>query len=94
MKTLLADRGARCLWAAANGADRLEVSVSFDERRGYVATALELRSSVVALSLGGLRRRIEIVLLPDGVDVRLVLDRAARRVRDRRRAAPPLTRVR
>jgi hypothetical protein len=45
MKTLLADRGARCLWAAANGADRLEVSVSFDEQRGYVGTAPELSSS-------------------------------------------------
>jgi hypothetical protein len=39
--------------------ERLEVSVTFDERRGYVATAPELRAPVVALSLGGLRRRIE-----------------------------------
>jgi hypothetical protein len=66
--------------------ERLEVSVSFDERRGYIGSAPELRSPVVvALSLGGLRRKIEIAMLPDDVDVRLVLDRAARQERDRRR---------
>jgi hypothetical protein len=32
--------------------ERLEVSVTFD---GYVASAPELRTAVVALSLGGLR---------------------------------------
>jgi alpha/beta hydrolase fold len=37
-------------------------AVSFDERRGYVGTHPELRSPVTALSLGGLRRRIEIAL--------------------------------
>jgi hypothetical protein len=40
--------------------DRFEVSVTYDARHGYIATALELRQPVVALSLGGLRRRIEI----------------------------------
>jgi hypothetical protein len=40
---------------------------------------------VVALSLGGLRRKIEIAMLPDDLDVRLVLDGAARQERDRRR---------
>jgi len=35
--------------------DRLEVNVTFDER-GYIGSAPELRSSVMALSLGGLRR--------------------------------------
>ena len=45
--------------------ERLEVSVTFDERRGYVASAPELRSPVTALSLGGLRRRIEVLLLPE-----------------------------
>ena len=54
----------------------LEVNVTFDER-GYIGSAPELRSSVVALSLGGLRRKVEIAMLPDDVDVRLVLDRAA-----------------
>jgi hypothetical protein len=38
--------------------DRFEVSVTFDERRGYVATAPEVRQPVTALSLGGLRRRL------------------------------------
>jgi hypothetical protein len=65
---------------------RLEVSVTFDERRGYVGTAPELRAPVVAVSLGGLRRRVEAALLPDAVDVRLVLDRAARVERDQRRS--------
>jgi hypothetical protein len=40
---------------------------------------------VVAVSLGGLRRRIEERLLPDSVEVRLMLDRRARFERDRRR---------
>jgi hypothetical protein len=70
--------------------DRLEVSVSFDEQRGYVGTAPELRAAVVALSLGGLRRRIDALMVPDAVDVRLILDRSVRRERDRRRS-PCLT---
>ena len=43
--------------------ERLEVSVTFDARHGYVASAPELRWPVVALSLGGLRRKIEIAML-------------------------------
>jgi hypothetical protein len=65
--------------------ERLEVSVTFDERRGYVATAPELRVPVTALSLGGIRRRVEIALLPDDLHVVLQLDVRARRERDRRR---------
>src|SRR5215467_16333340 len=42
------------------GNGRFNVAVSFDERRGYVGTHPELRSPVTALSLSGLRRRIEI----------------------------------
>jgi hypothetical protein len=88
-----AGRSARRLQAAAMSNDRLEVSVTFDERRGgYIASAPELRSPVMALSLGGLRRRIEIALLPDSVDVRLMLDRAARQERDQRRQQAQLTR--
>ena len=52
--------------------DRLEVSVTFDER-GYIGSAPELRQAVVALSLG-LRRKIEIAMLPDDVRVVLQLD--------------------
>jgi hypothetical protein len=63
----------------------LEVSVSFDERRGYVGTAPELKVPVVALSLSGLRRRVEVAMLPDDVDVRLNLDRTARLERDQGR---------
>ncbi len=61
--------------------ERLEVSVTFDERQGYVASAPELRWPVVALSLGGLRRKIEIAML-------LMTFAAARRP-CRARAPPP-----
>ncbi len=75
--------------------DRLEVSVSFDERCGYFGSHPELRSPVVALSLGGLRRKIEIAMLPDDVEVRLMLDGLAERERTAaaplRAAARPLT---
>ena len=40
--------------------ERLEVSVTFDERHGYIGSAPELRQPMVALPLGGLRRRIEV----------------------------------
>jgi hypothetical protein len=59
--------------------ERLEVSVTFDERHGYVASAPELRTAVVALSLGGLRRKIEIAMLPDDIRVVLQLDGLAER---------------
>ena len=65
--------------------DRLEVNVTFDER-GYIGSAPELRSSAMALSLGGLRRKIEIAMLPDDVRVVLQLDDLAERERHRRRA--------
>ena len=66
--------------------ERLEVSVTFDERHGYVGNATELRSPVVALSLGGLRRRLEILMLPDNVRVVLQLDGLAERERHRRQS--------
>ena len=65
--------------------ERLEVSVTFDER-GYIGSAPELRWPVVALSLGGLRRKVEIVMLPDDVRVVLQLDGRAERERHRRQA--------
>jgi hypothetical protein len=75
------------------GADRLDVSVTFDERRGgYIGSAPELKAPVVALSLGGLRRRVEALMLPDDVIITLNLDRTARRERDRRRAQAQLAR--
>ena len=66
--------------------ERLEVSVTFDERHGYVGSAPELRHPIVALSLSSLRKRIEIALLPDDVRVVLHLDGLAERERHRRRA--------
>ncbi len=71
--------------------ERLEVSVTFDER-GYIGSARELRSPVVALSLGGLRKRIETLLLPDEPLVVLQLDGLAERERHRRRALAQLAR--
>jgi hypothetical protein len=68
-------------------AERLEVSVTFDERRGYVATVPDLAEPITALSLAVLRRRIEERLLPDDLHVVLQLDVRARRERERRRAA-------
>ena len=72
--------------------ERLEVSVTFDER-GYIGSAPELRQAVVALSLGGLRRKIEIAMLPDDVRVVLQLDGLAERERHRRRAQAQLSRI-
>jgi hypothetical protein len=42
--------------------ERLEVSVTFVPAKGYVASAPELRQPVVAVGLGGLRRRIEALM--------------------------------
>ena len=64
---------------------RFDVAVTFDERRGYVGTHPELRAPVTALSLGGLRRKVEAAMLPEEVIVMLNLDKAARLERDRRR---------
>jgi hypothetical protein len=60
----------------------------YDARHGYIASAPELRQPIVALSLGGLRRRVEALLLPD--DVVLQLDGLAERERHRRRAQAQL----
>ena len=59
--------------------------MTFDPERGYVGTSPELRAPVVALSLGGMRAKIEALMSPDEVIVVLNLDRAARLERDRRR---------
>jgi hypothetical protein len=65
--------------------EQIEVSVSFDPGRGYFSVGSELSQSVTALSLNGLRRRIEATLLPNEPVIQLRLDRAARLERDRRR---------
>ena len=66
--------------------ERVEISVSYDARRGYIASAPELRQPIVALSLSSLRRRIATALLPDQPTVVLQLDGLAERERHRRRA--------
>jgi hypothetical protein len=64
---------------------RISIGVTFDPGRGYVGSGPELRVPVTALSLGGLRRKVEALMVPDSVEVKLVLDRAARLERDQRR---------
>jgi hypothetical protein len=71
--------------------ERLQIAVTYDAVRGYVATVPGL-PPVTALSLGGLRRRIEVALLPEEVIVVLNLDRVARQERDRRRRGPGFAR--
>ncbi len=73
--------------------ERLEVCMTFDSAKGYVAMVPDLAESLTALSLDGLRRRIGAALLSDIVDVRLVLDRAARGDRDRRGRDRPVRRI-
>ena len=53
-------------------------------RRGFIGSAPELREPVVALSLGGLRRKIESLMVPDSVELRFHLDHQATRERDAR----------
>jgi hypothetical protein len=65
--------------------DKIAIAVTFDPERGYVGTAPDLRQPVIALSLGGLRRKVEAAMLPEEVIVMLSLDKAARLERDRRR---------
>jgi hypothetical protein len=68
--------------------DKLEVHVTYDANRGgYIGTVPGLSAPVVALSLGGLRKRIEAALAPDEPIVMLNLDRSARIERDQRRRA-------
>jgi hypothetical protein len=63
--------------------DRLAANVTFDPAKGYVTSAPELRQPVTALSLSGLRRRLEALLLPEDVRVVLQLDGHAERERHR-----------
>ena len=65
--------------------DKIAIAVTFNPDCGYVGTSPELRAPVVALSLGGLRRKVEALMSPDDVIVTLHLDRVARLERDRRR---------
>ena len=68
------------------GNGRFNVAASFRRAPRLRRHASRAASPVTALSLGGLRRRIEIALLPEvDVDIRLELDRGARLERDRRR---------
>ena len=68
-----------------NVVEKIPIHVTFDVSRGYVGTGPDLRAPVVALSLGGLRAKIESALLPEEVIVMLQLDKPARLERDRRR---------
>jgi hypothetical protein len=70
---------------AATMTDRFSINVTYDPERGYVGTVEGLQQPVIALSLGGLRRKVEALMSPDEVIVMLNLDKAARLERDRRR---------
>jgi hypothetical protein len=63
--------------------ERLPVHVTFDQRRGYVATAEGL-PIITALSLASLRRQID-ARAEKGMVPRLLLDHPARQERDARR---------
>jgi hypothetical protein len=76
--------GSRICSLGITVTDKLTIAVTFHPERGYVGTAPDLRQPVIALSLGGLRRKIEAAMLPDKVIV-MQLDKAARLERDRRR---------
>ena len=65
--------------------DRVTIAVTYDPAKGYIGSSPELQSPVIALSLGGLRRKVEALMSPDEVIVTLQLDRTARLERDRRR---------
>jgi len=67
-----------------NAVERLQVHVTFDEQRGYVASS-DVLGTITALSLSGLRRQIDARLGKDVIP-RLVLDKRARVERDARRA--------
>lgn len=69
-----------------NTKDRITVSVSYIEGKGYIGTHAEMKTTFSALSLNGLRRQIEAALMPEAPVVVLNLDRQARRERDQRRA--------
>jgi hypothetical protein len=62
------------------------IPVTFDAARGYVATHPQLAAPVTALSLSVLRARLGRQLDIAAVDVRLKLDKTARRQRDQRRS--------
>jgi hypothetical protein len=64
--------------------ERFVVGVTYDPAVGYRTTGCPELPVVSALSLGGIRRRVEALMLPDDVRIVLHLDRRARLERDRR----------
>jgi len=57
--------------------DKTAIAVTFHPEWGYIGSSPDLRQPIIALSLGGLRRKIEIAMAPDEVMVMLNLDKAA-----------------
>jgi len=66
-----------------NAVERLAVHVTFDQQRGYIASAEGLPVTI-ALSLASLRRQID-ARVRKGVVPQLLLDSRARQERDARR---------
>jgi len=53
--------------------DEMHVNVTWCPR-GFIGSAAELKEPVIAVSLGGLRRKIESLMVPDSVELRFHLD--------------------
>jgi hypothetical protein len=58
--------------------DKLNIAMTFRPEQGYIGTAPDLRQPIIALSLGGLRRKVEAAMSPEDVIIVLNLDKAAR----------------
>ena len=70
-------------------AESTTVDVTYDARHGYVAPHPQLPAPITALSLSALRARLGRQLDIAAVNVRLKLDKSARRQRDQRRSGGP-----
>ena len=61
--------------------------MTYDASCGYIGSVPGLKTPVVALSLGGLRRKVAALLVPDAPIIMLQLDGLAERERHRRQGA-------
>jgi hypothetical protein len=69
----------------------MRVDVEWNANKGFVATAFELKHPIVALTLSGLKQRLQ-TLFPDATGIEFRLDRAAQREQDERRESQSLER--
>jgi hypothetical protein len=69
----------------------MRVDVEWNANKGFVATAFELKHPIVALTLSGLKQRLQ-TLFPDAMGIEFRLDRTAQREQDGRRESRSLER--